>query len=109
MAAWLAYLKSALLLPRDEQEDPSPEDLGFGFDDVEGDLQVMFVENELKRQRACTNPPSLTIRTDEGNEWSLGDGGAPVTGSRAAVLTWLARQDPTGVRADALPDLTRGL
>ena len=27
MAAWLAYLKSALLLPRDEQEEPSPEDL----------------------------------------------------------------------------------
>jgi len=27
MAAWLAYLKSALLLPRDEQEDPSPEEL----------------------------------------------------------------------------------
>lgn len=27
MAAWLAYLKSSLLLPRQEQEDPSPEDL----------------------------------------------------------------------------------
>lgn len=27
MAAWLAYLKSALLLPTDEQEDPSPEEL----------------------------------------------------------------------------------
>ena len=27
MAAWLAYLKSALLLPREEQPDPSPEDL----------------------------------------------------------------------------------
>ena len=27
MAAWLAYLKSALLLPRAEQPDPSPEDL----------------------------------------------------------------------------------
>lgn len=27
MAAWLAYLKSALLLPRDELEDPSPEEL----------------------------------------------------------------------------------
>jgi segregation and condensation protein A len=27
MAAWLAFLKSALLLPRDEQEDPNPEDL----------------------------------------------------------------------------------
>ncbi|MFC3173314.1 segregation and condensation protein A [Novosphingobium bradum] len=27
MAAWLAYLKSALLLPREEQPDPSPEEL----------------------------------------------------------------------------------
>ena len=27
MAAWLAFLKSSLLLPRDEQEDPSPEEL----------------------------------------------------------------------------------
>jgi segregation and condensation protein A len=27
MAAWLAYLKSALLLPRDPEETPSPEDL----------------------------------------------------------------------------------
>jgi len=27
MAAWLAYLKSAMLLPRAEQDDPSPEDL----------------------------------------------------------------------------------
>ena len=27
MAAWLAYLKSALLLPRDPAQDPSPEDL----------------------------------------------------------------------------------
>jgi len=27
MAAWLAYLKSALLLPKEEREDPSPEEL----------------------------------------------------------------------------------
>ncbi|MEM9501310.1 MAG: ScpA family protein [Pseudomonadota bacterium] len=27
MAAWLAYLKSSLLLPKDEQDDPSPEEL----------------------------------------------------------------------------------
>lgn len=27
MAAWLAYLKSCLLLPREEQADPSPEEL----------------------------------------------------------------------------------
>jgi segregation and condensation protein A len=29
MAAWLAYLKSCLLLPKSEQEDPSPEELAF--------------------------------------------------------------------------------
>src|SRR5258706_1673711 len=27
MAAWLAYLKSGLLLPRDPEQDPSPEEL----------------------------------------------------------------------------------
>lgn len=27
MAAWLAYLKSAMLLPKEEQEDPSPEEM----------------------------------------------------------------------------------
>ena len=27
MAAWLAYLKSAMLLPKEEHEDPSPEEL----------------------------------------------------------------------------------
>lgn len=27
MAAWLAYLKSALLLPRDPEVEPSPEEL----------------------------------------------------------------------------------
>jgi len=27
MAAWLAYLKSSLLLPKEKQEDPSPEEL----------------------------------------------------------------------------------
>lgn len=29
MAAWLAYLKSCLLLPKVEQENPSPEELAF--------------------------------------------------------------------------------
>lgn len=84
-------------------------DLGFGFDDVEADLQVMFIENELKRQRGAGAAPSLRIRTDEGDVWSLGDGDVAVTGSRAGVLTWLARQDPSRVHADALPALTRGL
>ena len=86
-------------------------DAGFGFDDLEGDLQVLFLENELKRQQGGPHPLSLTLRSDEGDVWTLGDGSsdAPVTGSRAGILRWLARQDPSGVRAETLPDLTRGL
>ena len=53
--------------------------------------------------------PSMTIRSDEGDIWSIGDADAHVTGSRAGILTWLARQDPSGVRADTLPELTKGL
>src|SRR3546814_9911871 len=30
MAAWLAYLKSALLLPKDPEEGPSPDELEIG-------------------------------------------------------------------------------
>ena len=86
-------------------------DLGFGFDDLEGDLQVLFIENEIKRQQGVESAPSLTLRSDEGDVWTLGDGNreAPVTGSRAGILRWLARQDPSGVRAETLPDLTPGL
>ena len=83
--------------------------MGFGFDDGAGDHPVVFISNELKRQRGAEVAPSLTIRTDEGDDWSLGEGTSHVTGSRAGVLTWLARQDPSGVRSDDLPDLTRGL
>jgi len=43
MAAWLAYLKSCLLLPKDPEQDPSPEEIAFrlqiigpGHIDVEG-------------------------------------------------------------------------
>ena len=59
-------------------------DLGFGFDDVEGDLQLTFLENELKRQRGAEVPPSMTVRTDEGDEWSLGDRATHVSGPAPA-------------------------
>ncbi|PRY61550.1 maleylpyruvate isomerase [Knoellia remsis] len=81
----------------------------FGFGDLDGALQVLFIENELKRQKGAPVAPSMTIRSDEGDIWSIGDADAHVTGSRAGILTWLARQDPSGVRADTLPELTKGL
>jgi segregation and condensation protein A len=44
MAAWLAYLKSAMLLPKEEQEDPSPEEL------------ALRLHLRLQRLR-CARPP----------------------------------------------------
>lgn len=84
-------------------------DLGFGFADLDPDLQVLFIENELKRQQGAPDAPSITMRSDEGDVWSIGTGDADVTGSRGGILRWLARQDASGVRSDALPDLTAGL
>lgn len=84
-------------------------DLGFDFADVEPELQVLFIENELKRQQGSDNAPSITVTSDEGDTWSTGDGGTPVTGSRVGILRWLARQDAAGVHGDSVPDLTKGL
>ena len=44
MAAWLAYLKSALLLPRDEQADPSPEELALRLS-----LPLATLDTDLRR------------------------------------------------------------
>ncbi|WP_353953669.1 maleylpyruvate isomerase family mycothiol-dependent enzyme [Knoellia sp. S7-12] len=84
-------------------------DLAFDFEDLDAELQVLFIENEVKRQRAASTAPSLTIRSDEGDDWSIGDGDVHVSGSRGGILRWLARQDASGVRGDAIPDLTAGL
>ena len=39
----------------------------------------------------------MSIRTDEGDVWSIGDGRPIVSGTRAAVLAWLTRGDTAGV------------
>jgi len=87
-------------------------DTGFDFTDLEADLQVLFVANELKRQQGAPTPPSVKIRSDEGDVWSIGSADTEVTGSRAGILRWLARQDASGVRGvgdEPVPELTAGL
>lgn len=86
-------------------------DLGFGFDDLVPDLQRLFLENELKRQQGVPDAPALVLRSDEGDAWEVGstEGVAPVTGPRSAILHWLARQDPAGVRSESLPAIREGL
>jgi maleylpyruvate isomerase len=82
-------------------------DAGFGFADVEADLVLPFVEDLVRRLRANPGTPSMTIRTDEGDAWSIGDGQPTISGSRTAVLAWLARGQTAGLVGD-LPTLPFG-
>ena len=46
--------------------------------------------------------------TPDGDQWTIGLGTASVTGSRAALLGWLARGLTDGVDGDPLPRLPKG-
>lgn len=83
-------------------------DAGFGFEDVETDLVLTFLEDEVVRLRRVDSPPDLTLTSTEGEEWTVGLGTARVSGSRADVLGWLARGATTGLDATPLPHLPDG-
>jgi len=75
MAAWLAYLKSALLLPREEQEDPSPEELALRLQLRLQRLGAMreaaarlMARDRLGRDVFCRAAPE-GLRTDRRTVW----------------------------------------
>ena len=47
---------------------------GFGFGDVDPELQRVLLAEEVRRLRACDPPPDLTLRTPDGDEWTVGRG-----------------------------------
>lgn len=84
-------------------------DAGFGFGDLSPELVRMFLDEEVARLRSAPLAPAVRLRTDEGEEHSLGDAPVEVSGSRAALLGWLARGLTEGVRCDGpLPTLPSG-
>lgn len=84
-------------------------DAGYGFADVDTELVRRLAEDAVGRLRLSRRAPSLKLRTDEGDVWSIGDGTAYVTGPRAGVLLWLSRRIGDGVTAEGgLPELPRG-
>ena len=84
-------------------------DDGFTFADVETELVHRFIDDAVARLRLGSHPPDLDLQTDEGDRWQVGGTTAPVHGSRAAMLLWLARRIDTGVSAEGgLPELPRG-
>lgn len=82
---------------------------GYGFQDIPDDLVTELLRDAAKRAGRNEQAPSVTLRSDEGDEYRLGDGEQLIEGSRTALLGWLAREDETGVRsADPLPRLPFG-
>lgn len=73
----------------------------------EADLDSQFdaLEAAVRTLRA-KNAPGLTLETDEGDEWVIGDGALRVASDRAGMLVWLARGKREQVEASgALPVL----
>ena len=49
----------------------------------------------------------MTLRADEGDTWTVGDGTTLVTGSLGGLLLWLARRLDHDVRASRAPAILR--
>ncbi len=82
---------------------------GFGFGDLEPELQRLLLDEEVRRLRAADPPLDLTLRTPDGDEWTVGAGTASVVGERGALLGWLGRGLTDGLTGDPLPQLPEGL
>ncbi|HZY00620.1 MAG TPA: maleylpyruvate isomerase family mycothiol-dependent enzyme [Dermatophilaceae bacterium] len=81
-------------------------DAGYTFADADPGFVRRAIRNAVERMKASGNAPAISLRGDNGDTWSVGEGAQEVTGTNAALLLWLARSDGAGVSGkDALPEL----
>ncbi|MBK8734058.1 MAG: maleylpyruvate isomerase family mycothiol-dependent enzyme [Actinomycetales bacterium] len=89
---------------------------GYSFHDVPAALVADFLGDEVGHLSADPTAPPMILRTDEGDEYVVGDIAlagdrtAYLSGSRAALLGWLARGLTDGVQCQGgpLPELPKG-
>jgi len=70
---------------------------GYTFAEADPGFVKRATTIAVGRFSARDQAPSVRLRSDEGDTWSIGDGSQEVTGSNAALLLWLARGDGAGV------------
>jgi maleylpyruvate isomerase len=75
-------------------------DAGFGFADVDDETVLRLLQDTVRRLRHDPATPSMSIRTNEGDVWSIGDGRPVVSGARADVLAWLTRGLTSGMTGE---------
>ena len=79
---------------------------GYTFADADPGFVQRAISIAIERFTASDGAPAITLRSDEGGSWSIGEGAPEVTGSNAALLLWLARGQEGGVSSQApLPGL----
>jgi len=85
-------------------------DAGYTFADTPDALVRLFLDDTVARLVSSDGAPGLAIRTDQGDEWTIGDGGTTIAGPRWGVLLWLARGRTDGLKepAASLPALPFG-
>jgi len=94
---------------------------GFGFADLPPELTLVFLDAAIARIATRPDAPCLRLRTDEGDEWTIGGAPEPdsaadsasaptsVRGSRSGLLAWLSRSIDDDVTSDRpLPRLPFG-
>jgi maleylpyruvate isomerase len=81
-------------------------DAGYTFADADPGFVDRAISNAVGRMSGKASVPSVTLRADDGDTWSIAGGGPEVTGSHAGLLLWLARGDDRAVSSQApLPAL----
>lgn len=84
-------------------------DAAYTFANAPAEVVDLFLRDAANRLSKEDAPPSLRITTTEGDAYTVGDGATSVSGTRAAVLAWLARGHTDGVDFDGpVPTLPFG-
>ena len=80
-------------------------DTAWPLEEADLDSQLDALEAVVRTLRA-KKAPGMTLLTEEGDEWVVGDGALRAGSDRAGLLAWLARGDAENVEVDGpLPAL----
>lgn len=80
-------------------------DTTWTLEEADLDAQLYGVEAAVRTMRA-KDAPGMTLVSEEGDEWVVGDGALRVESDREGLLAWLARGNGQHVEADGpLPEL----
>ncbi|QIV86997.1 maleylpyruvate isomerase family mycothiol-dependent enzyme [Glutamicibacter mishrai] len=80
-------------------------DTAWTIEEADPVSQENAVEAAVRTMRV-KDAPGMTLRSEEGDEWVIGDGSLTVRADRAGLVEWLARENDRYIEADGpIPQL----